>query len=103
MGVVAASKPALFGPDLRWQATGVQFGGHVVSYEHNLSFVTVHGSGHMVPQFRPQAALQMLSKILGSIPFSPVLAEEAIARMNDTEFDNYLDKWIVESEAKPYV
>lgn len=97
------SKPALFGPDLQLRDTGVQFGGHVVSYIHNLSFITVHGSGHMVPQFRPQAALHMLSKILGLLPFSPALPEKEISRMNDSEFDTFLDQWTVKAETKPYV
>ena len=33
---------------------GPQFGGQIVDYEHGLSFTTVHGSGHMVPTFRPR-------------------------------------------------
>ena len=37
------AKPLLFGPDLSLQEGGAQFAGHVVSYQHNLSFVTVHG------------------------------------------------------------
>merc|ERR1712032_1465821 len=98
-----SSPRALLGPDLQLQDTGVQFGGHVVSYEHNLSFITVHGSGHMVPQFRPQAALHMLSKILGLDPFSPALPAKAISQMSDADFDKFLDKWIVEAEATPYV
>ena len=51
-GVGAATlkqKPLLFGPDLSVQQPGVQFLGHVTTYTHNLQFVTVHGSGHMVP------------------------------------------------------
>jgi cathepsin A (carboxypeptidase C) len=43
------AKPLLFGPSLTVVDAGAQFGGHVVNYQHNLSFVTVHGSGHMVP------------------------------------------------------
>jgi Serine carboxypeptidase len=31
---------------------GAQYGGEVVNYEEGLAFVTFHGSGHMVPQFR---------------------------------------------------
>jgi serine carboxypeptidase-like clade 1 len=50
-----AEKAALFGPDLLCQDMGAQFGGEIVNYDHNLSFLTFHGSGHMVPQFRPQA------------------------------------------------
>jgi cathepsin A (carboxypeptidase C) len=41
-------KPSLFGPDLEVRDAGAQFGGHVVSYENNLHFATVHGAGHMV-------------------------------------------------------
>merc|ERR1712013_518917 len=33
-------KPNLFGPNLALHAAGAQFGGQVVNYEHNLSFVT---------------------------------------------------------------
>ena len=40
-------KDNLFGPDFALRGAG-QFGGHVVNFEHNLSFATVHGSGHMV-------------------------------------------------------
>ena len=59
------AKPLLFGPALSFAAAadGALFGGHVVDYSHNLSFVTVHGSGHMVPQFRPQAALRLLQTV----------------------------------------
>ena len=42
------AKPSLFGPNLELRDAGAQFGGQVVNYEHNLSFATVHGSGHMV-------------------------------------------------------
>jgi serine carboxypeptidase-like clade I len=54
---VLVEKPPLFGPNLLLQNMGLQFAGHVVNYEEGLAFVTIHGSGHMVPQFRPQAAL----------------------------------------------
>lgn len=37
-------KPLLFGPALSFADAGVLFGGHVVDYSHNLSFITVHGS-----------------------------------------------------------
>jgi serine carboxypeptidase-like clade I len=57
----------MYGPDLQLRPTGPQFGGEVVNYEKGLSFVTIHGSGHMVPQFRPQAALHMLGKVGGIV------------------------------------
>jgi serine carboxypeptidase-like clade 1 len=40
---VLIEKPAMYGPDLLLMPTGAQFGGEVVNYEHNLSFLTVHG------------------------------------------------------------
>jgi serine carboxypeptidase-like clade 1 len=40
---VLIEKAAMYGPDLLLMDTGAQFGGEVVSYENNLSFVTVHG------------------------------------------------------------
>ena len=36
-------KPLLFGPALSFAEAGTLFGGHVVDYSHNMSFVTVHG------------------------------------------------------------
>ena len=45
---VLKEKPPLFGPNLVLQNLGSQYGGHVVNYEEGLSFVTIHGSGHMV-------------------------------------------------------
>eukprot|EP00656_Telonema_subtile_P017622 TRINITY_DN1947_c0_g1_i1.p1 TRINITY_DN1947_c0_g1~~TRINITY_DN1947_c0_g1_i1.p1 ORF type:complete len:558 (-),score=103.07 TRINITY_DN1947_c0_g1_i1:70-1743(-) len=96
-------KPLLFGPDLSLQDAGVQFGGHVVNYAHNLSFVTVHGSGHMVPQFRPQAALHMLNKVLLGIPFSPMYKSNAtIAGMSDDEYSAELSAWTQAAKAAPY-
>lgn len=87
-------KPSLFGPDLPVRDAGPQFGGHVVNYEHNLSFVTVHGSGHMVPQFRPQAAERLLSRLLTGEAFAPLLPTGAeLAAMSDAEFDDSVDQW----------
>lgn len=87
-------KPRLFGPDLEVRDAGPQFGGHVVDYQHNLSFVTVHGSGHMVPQFRPQAAERLLGRLLTGEPFSPPLpADEALGAMSDGAFSDAVDAW----------
>jgi len=48
-----------------WTLDGCQYmGGYVTRYENGLDFVTIRGSGHMVPQFKPKAALEMLSTIL---------------------------------------
>jgi len=73
---------------------GAQMGGHVVDYEHGLSFVTVHGSGHMVPQFRPQAALHMMKKLVTFEIMSPLLPLNAtLENMSDASFSATLDSW----------
>merc|ERR1712039_726712 len=92
-------KPNLFGPNLALQDAGAQFGGHVVNYEHNLSFVTVHGSGHMVPQFRPQSAERALNRLLTGDQFAPVLpTDEALAAMSDSQFDTFVDQWTTKAK-----
>jgi len=92
-------KPNLFGPNLALGDAGAQFGGQVVSYEHNLSFVTVHGSGHMVPQFRPQAAEQVLHRLLSGTAFSPPLAtDKELLSMSDDQFNTFVDGWTTEAK-----
>lgn len=92
-------KPPLFGPNLELHNAGAQFGGQIVNYEHNLSFATVHGSGHMVPQFRPQAAAQLLNRLLTGSLFTPLLAtDEKLGAMSDSEFDSFVDKWTADAK-----
>jgi carboxypeptidase C (cathepsin A) len=43
---------------------GEQLGGFMTEYTPNVSFVTVHGAGHMSPQWRPEAVFHMLSSFL---------------------------------------
>lgn len=87
-------KPNLFGPNLHLLDAGAQFGGQVVNYENNLTFATVHGSGHMVPQFRPQAAERLLSRLLSGERFAPLLPTGAeYQAMSDDEFDASVEKW----------
>ena len=101
---VIQEKATMFGPDLLLQDTGAQFGGEVVNYEHNLAFLTVHGSGHMVPQFRPQAALHMLTKLLHYEPLSPRFASNAtLMAMSEDEFSEFLDTWTETAKAAPFV
>jgi serine carboxypeptidase-like clade I len=95
-------KAVLFGPDLLLQDAGPQFGGEIVNYEHNLAFLTVHGSGHMVPQFRPQAALHMLDRLLHYQPLSPLLPRNAtILAMTEDEFDDAMNKWTAFAKSMP--
>jgi serine carboxypeptidase-like clade I len=102
---VLQHKPVRFGPDLVFQNLGAQFGGEVVNYEHNLAFLTVHGSGHMVPQFRPQAALHLLTKLVHYSSFlSPLLPSNAtLSNMSGKEFATFLDAWTESAKAAPFV
>ena len=101
---VLAEKAALFGPDLLAVSTGAQFGGEIVNYEHGLSFLTVHGSGHMVPQFRPQAALHMLSKLLADEPLSPLLpTNETLTNTCQMSFNHMMANWTEHAKSCPYV
>jgi serine carboxypeptidase-like clade I len=101
---VLQEKAVMFGPDLLLQDTGVQFGGEVVNYEYGLSFLTVHGSGHMVPQFRPQAALHMLYKLLAGQALSPLMPSNAtLTSLSDDDFMEALDQWTLLAKSAPYV
>ena len=53
-----------------------QVAGYVTSYisdddfrTHGLTFLTVKGSGHMVPQFRPKQAFAMFQRFTSAEPF----------------------------------
>jgi len=97
-------KPLLFGPDLSLLKAGPQYGGSVVDYTNNLSFITVHGAGHMVPQFRPRAALHMLTKVLSGADFAPPLTPgDSLSDMTDDAFEAFLDKWTDAAQTAPYV
>ena len=101
---VIMEKAIMFGPDLLLQDTGSQFGGEVVNYEHNLAFLTVHGSGHMVPQFRPQAALHMLTKFINYEDLSPLFPSNAtLAAMSDDDFSGLLEAWTECAKGPPFV
>ena len=46
----------------------------------------MHGSGHMVPTFRPRAALQLIRHVAGGTPLSPeVPADAELRAMSDDE------------------
>ncbi|CAG2164637.1 unnamed protein product [Oppiella nova] len=52
----------------KWTVDGTYdgvIGGFVQNYEKGLSFVLVRGAGHMVPQDKPEAGLQILRALLG--------------------------------------
>lgn len=48
-----------------WTLDGCQrMGGYVTRYENGFDFITIRGSGHMVPQFKSRATLEFLSRVL---------------------------------------
>ena len=50
----------------RYWRHGTQVGGYFTSYEHNFTFATVKGAGHMVPLHRPAAARDMIRSFIES-------------------------------------
>lgn len=101
---VLAEKSALFGPNLVAQNMGAQFGGEVTDYHSGLKFVTFHGSGHMVPQFRPQAALHFLEKFISGGELSPLLPKNAtLTEMDDHIFSKAEKTWTELAMGAPYV
>ncbi|XP_064467463.1 lysosomal protective protein-like [Ornithodoros turicata] len=48
---------------------GKQVAGFFQTYEGNITFATVKGSGHMVPQDKPAQALKMITNFLTDTPF----------------------------------
>ena len=52
-----------------WESLG-QVAGYVTSYASNLTFATVKGAGHMVPEVKPQQAWTLFSKFINSQPLA---------------------------------
>ena len=58
----------------------------------------------MVPQFRPQAALHMLSKLISYQDLSPLLPLNAtLESVSDTGFTQFMDEWTEKAKGPPYV
>lgn len=47
-----------------WAVNGAYVGGYVTVYEHNFTYATVKGAGHMVPQFRPESSHEMVQRFV---------------------------------------
>jgi len=108
-------KPILFGPKLSFLNAGVQYGGSIVTYESNLSFMTVHGSGHMTPEYRPRAALHILKQLVkpmasaseeektSKLDVSPALVSDSdLLQMNEADFTAYVSEWTKNAHAKEF-
>lgn len=50
-----------------WTIDG-SLGGFKTEYERNLTFITVRGVGHMVPQWQPKGALYFFGQFLKNQP-----------------------------------
>merc|ERR1712028_296159 len=102
---VLAEKAIKFGPNLVAQSLeSAQFGGEVVDYEQGLKFVTFHGSGHMVPQFRPQSALHFLNKFVHGNYVSPLLPlNKTLADMSDEIFELFTNDWTEAARQSPFL
>jgi carboxypeptidase C (cathepsin A) len=46
-----------------------QVAGYVTSYAQDFTFLTVKGSGHMVPQYRPVQAFAMFQRMITNVAF----------------------------------
>lgn len=47
-----------------------QVAGYVVDYDSGLSYATVKGAGHMVPETSPREALDMFSRFISGQPLA---------------------------------
>jgi len=88
---------------------GPQLAGFVKTYE-GLSFATVHTSGHMVPQYKPQLALHMFKHVTftPSRDLAPLLSVIAVDNATDDEFYGkddefgYMARWVKSAEGPFY-
>jgi len=50
-----------------WTRDGkTKMGGFVTRYAHDFDFLTIRGAGHMVPEYKPEAAFVMLKSFLSN-------------------------------------
>merc|ERR1719198_2020973 len=47
-----------------WSVRKAYVGGYVTRYEHNFTYATVKGAGHMVPTFRPESSREMVQRFI---------------------------------------
>merc|ERR1712070_246148 len=66
-----------------WTTDSCQnMGGSVTSYKGDFSFVTIRGSGHMVPTYKPESAFIMMQSFIGdkSLPLYDSKCKQPAAR-----------------------
>ena len=72
-----------------WTLDGKQrMGGFVVTYPGDFSYLTIRGSGHMVPEYKPAASLAFLSAFLKGEKPKPYVAPTRRAKRATTMFSD---------------
>ena len=66
---VCAAERAALGGLVRCQSLTFVFCSDVTSYDKDFTFLTVKGSGHMVPQYRPVQAFAMFDRMINNVPW----------------------------------
>lgn len=51
-----------------WFSSNDQVAGYLQGYDHQLTFLTIKGAGHTVPEYKPQEALDFYSRFLSGKP-----------------------------------
>ena len=58
-----------------WTTDGKQrMGGYVVSYPGDFHYLTIRGSGHMVPEYKPDVTLSFITDFVQGKPYKPYVA-----------------------------
>ena len=88
-----------------WTLDGCRrMGGYVTRYKERFDFLTIRGSGHMVPQERPREALTLLRHLLEHRSPAPQMpSDEKLAMMSPGEFKAFGDTWTHRAKSTPYV
>ena len=64
----------------------------------------MHGSGHMVPQFRPRVGLHLLKKLLSGDAFAPPFkSDDELAAMTEGEFKKEMDAWTLRAQSGEFI
>jgi len=61
-----------------WTLDGRErMGGYVTQYEGDLTFLTIRGAGHMVPEYKPAASLEFLGRWMRGDKLQPYVKVQA--------------------------
>ena len=64
-----------------WTLDGKQrMGGYVVTYPGDFSYLTIRGSGHMVPEYKPAASLAFIEAFVKGEPFKRYVKPKSFGR-----------------------